>query len=233
MELSASESELDLIQSTLRDANPDSILQIGTGSFQHSKCIIETVKDLPSTRLTVLFNETDSQVLEQLKADDLDQWADFIQLPADQVLPDFYFQEHSFDLAIINPSYGTHETRVSLYYISKMLNKGSKLIVNELPVDGLRELCRYVLDTREYEVSATSENARPMPELERLVRKGYQSLPQWVKEKTDTLINPTLLETDAMLGLFGNTIVFTKLSAVAKASEPEEMDADALIEAMM
>lgn len=232
MENAASESELDLIQTTLRKANPDAIVQIGTGSLRCAEAIIQTVRELPSAQLTIIVSDADKTVFSQLRQQKLDQWADFIHLPADQVLPDFYFQEQRFDFAVINPPSSQQETLVGFYYINKLLSKNSILMVNEPPENGVRELCRHVLNTGDYEVVATSQAQGSMSRLERLLRERYQQLPQLIKARTDQLINPALLETDAMLGLAGNTIVFNKLTGVAKEPQWDEMDVDAMIEAM-
>jgi hypothetical protein len=233
MEQTAIESELELIQTTLQNAKPHSIVQVGAGNYEHAKTIIETARDLPSTRLTMLINDADNDTVAKLRQHQLDQWVDFIQLPADQVLPDFYFQEHTFDFAVINPSYGEQETRIAFYYISKLLDEDCKLIVNEAPNNGLRALCRYVLGSGDYAIFATSGNTSTMPWLERLLRDTYQKLPQAIKTQTDQLINPTLLETDPVLGLWGNTIVFNKLTSSAPQHEEDIVDVDAMIEAMM
>ena len=100
-----SESALELVRNTAKTAAPQSILQIGAGYYETSKVLTDALGSLEEPQFTLVVGDNDSSVLEQLNSDGLDEWADIVPQPADQVLPDFYFQEHRFDLAIINTGY--------------------------------------------------------------------------------------------------------------------------------
>ena len=90
---SAQEKEIDLLQSTLRAEQPHAILQIGAGSYEHTKAIVESVRELPGSQYTLLISPEDQQTIDRLKDEGFDDWTDCVKLPADQVLPDFYFQQ--------------------------------------------------------------------------------------------------------------------------------------------
>ncbi|OUS23499.1 hypothetical protein A9Q99_27810 [Gammaproteobacteria bacterium 45_16_T64] len=226
------ESALELVRKTTKEAAAQSILQIGTGSYESSKVLVDALNNLEEPQFTLVVSDNDSAVLEQLNNDGLDEWADIVPQSADQVLPDFYFQEHRFDLAIINPGYTYDETLVCFYYINKMLSKGNKIIVSQATDDKMHALCRHILEAGDFVVSAASESPKQVSKLEGLVRAQYNKLPQWIHRQAEMVINPALLENASSLGLDGDVIVFEKITEVEEKLE-DEVDVDAMIEAMI
>ncbi|MBV1920789.1 MAG: hypothetical protein KUG73_08910 [Pseudomonadales bacterium] len=227
-----SESALELVCNTTKAAAPQSVLQIGAGCYESSKALVDALGSLEEPQFTLVVNDNDSSVLEQLNNDGLDEWADIVPESADQVLPDFYFQEHRFDLVIINPGYTYDETLVCFYYINKMLSKGNKIIVNQSGDDKMYALCRHILDAGDFVVSAASESPKQVSALESLVREQYKKLPAWIHRQAEMVINPALLENASTLGLDGDVIVFEKITEVEEKLE-DEVDVDAMIEAMI
>lgn len=227
-----SKSALELVCNTTKTAEPQSVLQIGAGCYESSKALVDALGSLEEPQFTLVVNDNDSSVLEQLNNDGLDEWADIVPQSADQVLPDFYFQEHRFDLVIINPGYTYDETLVCFYYINKMLSKGNKIIVNQAGDDKMYALCRHILDAGDFVVSAASESPKQVSALENLVREQYKKLPAWIHRQAEMVINPALLENASTLGLDGDVIVFEKITEVEEKLE-DEVDVDAMIEAMI
>jgi len=227
-----SESALELVCNTTKAAAPQSVLQIGAGCYENSKALIDALGSLEEPQFTLVVGDKDQPVLDLLNNDGLDEWADIVPQPADQVLPDFYFQEDRFDLAIINSGYTYDETLVCFYYMNKMLSKGNKIIVNQAADDKMYALCRHILDTGDFVVSAASESPKQASKLESLVREQYKKLPAWIHRQAEMVINPALLENASTLGLDGDVIVFEKITEVEEKLE-DEVDVDAMIEAMI
>ena len=226
------ESALKLILNTTKNVAPQTVLQIGAGCYESSKALIDALGSLEEPQFTLVVGDNDNSVLEQLNNDGLDEWADIVPQSADQVLPDFYFQEHRFDLAIINPGYTYDETLVCFYYMNKMLSKGNKIIVNQAADEKMHALCRHILDAGDFVVSAASESPKQVSKLENLVREQYKKLPAWIHRQAEMVINPALLENASVLGLDGDVIVFEKITEVEEKLE-DEIDVDAMIEAMI
>ena len=118
-------SPAELIHSVVSKQNPESILQIGLSSLDIMKAICTATASNESNVITLieplLYERPENNaILEQLKNENLHQTIDFMATSADQVLPDLYFQELSFDLAIMNPCATYEETFVTFYYLHKM-----------------------------------------------------------------------------------------------------------------
>ena len=227
-----SKSALELVRSTTTASAPHAVLQIGTGSYEYSKALIDGLNGLEGVQFTLVAGDADRATLKQLNDEGLEEWADVVPQPADQVLPDFYFQEHRFDLAVINPGYTYDETLVCFYYMNKMLSKTNKIIVNQADNESMHALCRHILDTGDFVVKAASSSPKQVSAVERVIREQYEKLPEWIHRHTETIINPALLENASALGLNGEVIIFEKITGKVEKAE-DDIDVDAMIEAMI
>lgn len=226
------ESALELVRKTATESDAQSVLQIGAGCYETSKALVDALGNLEGPQFTIVVGDNDSNVLQRLNEDGLDEWADIVPQPADQVLPDFYFQENRFDFAVINAGYTYDETLVCFYYVNKMLSKGNKIIVNQAGDDKMHALCRHILEAGDFVVSAASESPKQVSKLESIVREQYKKLPAWIHRQAEMVINPLLLESASTLGLDGDVVVFEKITEVEEKLE-DEVDVDAMIEAMI
>jgi len=218
-------SDAALIHSLIADKKPQSILQIGTGCYELSKTVCDALSQEENIHFTLVASPSDTEVLERLSEEGLDNNLEVINLPADLVLPDLHFQHLTFDLAIINDDVFA-ESFVSFYYINKMLNKGDCIVIRGVQQAETQQLCRRILKTADYQVLQASTEKKSLPLLKRVIQNRYQALPAWIQAPVSTLINPALLEVDQLDILDGSVVVFEKITTLSETEVEENMDID-------
>ncbi len=222
-----------LLQTLVARQQPESVLQVGLSNLNMMKAVCSACAENESTVITViepnLYQDDEcNQILEQLQHEALDQTIEFMATSADQVLPDLYFQELSFDLVIMNPCPTYEETFVTFYYLNKMLLKDRLLIVDRASETIMRKLTRHLINELGYKVHTSLEDTLDMPRIERLIREQYARIPSFIRHRVEEFIRPELLITDQELGINGTLIALQK----CRQESDLALEADQMIEAM-
>ncbi len=205
-----------MIDGLIEQTNPESIIQVGLSSSRSIRTLCNAAVQQEGILVTLieplLYEKPEyGQVLQQLRADALDQGVDFMATYADQVLPDLYFQALSFDLMVLNPCRTYEETFVAYYYLDKMLPCNRFIIIEQANDPIMRRLLRHMLSNSGYRVHTCFDGEAEMPKLERLLREQYARIPAFVRQRVEDFIRPEILVTDEELGINGTLMVLEKL----------------------
>jgi hypothetical protein len=232
--MSLTETQTSFITNALNEHSPQNTLQLGLGNLDQTLSTCHTLKNLNNATLTLITptlmqHSKFSQELKKLKEDALIDLVELIRTPADEVLPDFYFQNSSFDLAIMNDCSQFDQAMVAFYYIDKMLISRGTLIITDADTPVMRKLCRHLLTERSYTINKSINSIKKGPKIARLLRERFNKAPALFTDRIKPFLNAELLLTDEDLGLGCSIIAFTK-----PAEEGEiEMDFDSLLESII
>ncbi|MEQ9545561.1 MAG: hypothetical protein RIK85_06105 [Marinobacter sp.] len=222
------------VTSIIEEHAPQEVLQLGLGDFDLTLSVCRVLNTLDNSALTLLTPNLlqHSEFLKETRKRNVETVMDLVELnrtPADEVLPDFYFQNRAINLAIINEVGPFDQALVAIYYVDKMLVSRGTLILNNADTPVMRKLCRYLVSQREYTLQQTLGGVKNGSALTRLLRRQFNKAPGIVKNTVNTLINPDLLMLDDDPELQGSVIVLTR-----RAEEGEiDMDFDTLLESIM
>lgn len=228
------ESKTLFVTSLIEEHAPQEVLQLGLGSFELTLAVCKALNALDNAALTLLTPSLiqHSDFLKEVKKRDVEPLMDLVELnrtPADEVLPDLYFQNRSINFAIINEIAQFDQALVALYYVDKMLMSRGTLILNDADKPVMRKLCHYLMTEREYTIQQALDTAEQAPLLGRLLRSQFNRAPGFVQDAVRTLINPDLLMLDEDPRLQSPMIALTR-----RVEEGEiDMDFDTLLESIM
>ena len=205
-----------MIQELVERLQPESILQIGLSSSRSIHSLSRAIANHDGSLITLiepqLYDRPEyDRILQELQDESLDKSIDFMATYADQVLPDLYFQELRFDLAILNPCRNYEETFVAFYYLNKMLPLNHYVVIEQANDPVMRRLIRHMVSESGYEVHANVESGMEMPKIERLIREQYARIPGFVRQRVEDFIRPEIVITNEELGITGSLIVLEKV----------------------
>lgn len=222
--------QTDLIKAIIKTQKPQSIMQVGLGEQPNMLALCEALNQQDDeASITVIESNLDldpacSATLAALQEVDLDQLVECLSTSADQVLPDLYFQELSYDMAVLNPCATFEETFVAFYYIDKMLPQNALILINQADTPIMRKLCRQMITGMEYAVDRCAETQSDMPKIEKIIREQYSRVPAFIKNRIEDVIHPQIVISDEELGLFGPLISLKKQrKSASPAFEVDEM----------
>lgn len=227
-------SKTSFVTAILKQQAPQEVLQLGLGDFDLTLSVCEALNTLENSALTLLTPSLlqHSDFLKEVQKRHLGSLMDLVELhrtPADEVLPDLYFQNRSVNLAIINDIGHFDQALVALYYVDKMLISRGTLVLNNADTPVMRKLCRYLVNEREYTIQQTLDSGSNESWLTRLLRSQLNKAPKTLKNTARNLINPDLLMLDEDPRLQGSMIALTR-----RVEEGDiDMDFDTLLESIM
>jgi len=228
------EAQSSFISNILNEHKPQNTLQLGLGNLDQTLSTCQTLKSVNHATLTlitptVMQHSKFSQELKKLKESSLEDLVELIRTPADEVLPDFYFQNSSLDLAIMNDCTQFDQALVAFYYIDKMLVSRGTIIITDADTPVMKKLCRHLLTERSYTIEKSVNTTKKGPKIARILRERFNKAPALLTDRIKPFLNAELLLTDEDLGLGCSIIAFTK-----PAEEGEiEMDFDSLLESII
>lgn len=210
----------ELIRKLLSTIQPQAVLQIGSGQPEDCLALCESLGETGMLTLVEPQFHADKNcraLWKILAANGWDNSVDVIDNPADQALPDFFFQEQVYDMAVLNALPDAAQNFVVLYYLGKLLPQGALLLVQGADRDTVKLWLRHLLGSRQYRVHAQNPASPETPLLEKILRSRYQKLPAWVRAKIEDMIKPEIITADADLGLSGPLLVLEKLKPTGQA----------------
>ena len=228
------ESQASFVSSLIAKHIPQDTLQLGLGNLDLTLSVCQSLNEIDNAALTLITPSLSQhssflKEMNKLKVGMLSDLVELIRTPADEVLPDFYFQNRSIDLAIINPSEAFDQMLVAFYYVDKMLVSRGTVIINDADTPVMRKLCRYLVTERGYSLQTSLESSSKSPFVGRFLRNQFNRAPDFIKNKVKTFVNSELLMTDEDLGLQCSMVALTK-----RAEEGDiEMDFDTLLESII
>ncbi|MDC0663545.1 class I SAM-dependent methyltransferase [Marinobacter sp. SS21] len=228
------ESQSTFVTALITEHAPEEVLQLGLGDVNLTLSVCQALERLENSALT-LITPTIAQhasFLKELKkqeATSLGNLVELIRTPADEVLPDFYFQNRSVDLAIINDTAPFDQALVALYYVDKMLVSRGTVVINNATHPVMRKICRYLLTERDYTLQKSLDAATRQPLLARFLRSQFNRAPDFIKGTVKNVIHPDLLMTDDDLGLQCSVVALTKPTVEGEI----DMDFDTLLASIM
>ena len=222
------------LSAILKDQSPQEVLQVGLGDFDLTLSACQTLNTLDDAAMTLLTSTClqHAEFLKEVRKRNVEALMDMVELswtPADEVLPDLYFQNRSVDLAIINEVGPFDQALVTLYYVDKMLASRGTLVINNADTPVMKKLCQYLVNEREYSLQQTLGDKPKDALLPRLLRRQFHRAPVFVKNTVKTVINPDLLRLDDDPRLHGSMVVLT--GPVAEGDI--DMDFDTLLESIL
>lgn len=232
--MSLLQAQSSFISDLLSDHLPQNTLQLGLGNLDQTLLTCQTLNSINHATLTLITptmmqHSTFSKELKKLKEDSLENLVELIRTPADEVLPDFYFQNCSLDLAIINDCTQFDQALVAFYYIDKMLISRGTIIITDADTPVMKKLCRHLLTERGYTIEKRVDSPKKGRKIARILRERFNKAPALFTDRIKPLLNTELLLTDEDLGLGCPMIAFAK-----QAEEGEiEMDFDSLLESII
>jgi hypothetical protein len=228
------ESQNAFVTTLLHEHKPQNTLQLGLGNLDLTLSVCQTLNAIDNAALILITpniaqHSRFSIEFNKLKEGFLTDLVELIRTPADEVLPDFYFQNRSIDFAIINESAPFEQALVAFYYVDKMLASRGTIVINDVDTPVMRKLCRYLITERDYTVQNTLNSVSKGPLISRLLRNQFNKAPDFLKDKIKMFVNAELLLTDEDLGLQCSSIALTKPAAEGEI----ELDFDSLLESII
>lgn len=228
------ESQTSFVTSLITQHKPQDTLQLGLGNLDLTLSVCQSLNEIDHAALTLITPSVSQhssflKEMNKLKIGMLSDLVELIRTPADEVLPDFYFQNRSIDLAIINGGEAFDQMLVAFYYVDKMLVSKGTVIINDADTPVMKKLCRYLVTERDYTLQKALESTTKGPFVGRFLRNQFNRAPDFIKNRVKTLVNSELLMTDEDLGLKCSMVALTK-----RTEEGEiDMDFDTLLESII
>ncbi|WP_250658077.1 hypothetical protein [Alkalimarinus coralli] len=222
------------VTSLIDEHAPQDTLQLGLGNLDLTLSICQSLNKIENAVLTLITPSVSQhssfmKEMNKLKLGLLNDLVELIRTPADEVLPDFYFQNRTVDLAIINESGPFDQALVAFYYVDKMLVSRGTVIINDADTPVMKKLCRYLITERGYTFQKALENPKKAPLITRLLRSQFNRAPGFIKETAKIIFNSELLMPDEEIGLQCSIVALTK-----RVEEGDiEMDFDTLLESII
>ncbi len=228
------ETQTSFVTSLITQHKPQDTLQLGLGNLDLTLSVCQSLNEINNAALTLITPSVSQhsnflKEMNKLKVGMLSDLVELIRTPADEVLPDFYFQNHSIDFAIINASDAFDQMLVALYYVDKMLVSKGTVIISDADTPVMKKLCRYLVTERGYTLQKSLESTVKSPVVGRFLRSQFNRAPTFIKNRVKAFVNSELLITDQDLGLQCSMIALTK-----RREEGEiDMDFDTLLESII
>lgn len=197
---------------------PKAVIQVGLGDRQQTERLIGVLAEDAAATFTLidpqLFIETEvAEWVKHIQRSPAGSVVEFMASRPDQVLPDLYFQELSFDLAILNPCQDEAETQVAYYYLNKLLPyEGNLLALSDTNTDAMSRLARQAQQSGQYGIRQTAGSLPHTPRLEKLLRQQVSRVPGFIRERLADFIQPEWLTSNEELGLTGDLIILERLT---------------------
>lgn len=203
------------VRKIVQQVKPHAVVQVGAGELESTLALFEALDTAEGAMVTLVEPElfTDAAcrtVWDALCHHEFDSQIEMVNNQPDQALPDFYFQEQVFDMAVLNPLPSADQNFVALYYLGKLLPKGALLLVHQADAEAINPWLRRLVLAGEYRARRQSEISEPL--LEKILRARYQKLPALVRNRIEDMIRPEVITPDSQLGLQGRFVVLEKLS---------------------
>ncbi|CBL43607.1 hypothetical protein HDN1F_00240 [gamma proteobacterium HdN1] len=225
-------ASIEMLRACLQERMPRAVLQIGAGSLESTLAVCEALDLDAGAMLTLvepaIYSDASCRtVLDALQHHGYDSSVEVVANFADQALPDFFFQEQGYDLAVLNPSGDADQNFITLYYLGKLLPKNALLMVYRAEDESIRPWLRRLVVENRYRVLPKEVRAQELPFLEKILRDRYQRLPARLRSVVEDRVRSEVILPDHQLGLVGSFVVLEKLDgASAEAVDVEQMIAE-------
>jgi hypothetical protein len=205
---------LATVRELIEQHRPQMLLQVGLADVDSLLAVCHLLRARAQGQLTLVDDRLHNDLswrpqLRTLRQHKLDDVLDIVGNHADRALPDFYFQEQSFDLALFVPGERRDENQVVLYYLERLLAPGAALVVTASDAPAMQGLLRERLACGNLEVLGPVAGQR-LSRVERLLRDRYGRLPHLLRDRIEAWVRPERLRPDSELGLDGPCVVLRR-----------------------
>lgn len=220
---------LATLRELIEQHRPQALLQVGLADVESLVAVCHVLRARAEGQITLVDDRLHNDLswrphLKALRQHKLDDVLDIVGNHADRALPDFYFQEQGFDLALFVPGERRDENQVILYYLERLLSPGGALVVTDSDAPAMQGLLRERLACGGLEVVGPVAGHR-FSRVERLLRDRYSRLPVLLRSRIEEWVRPERLRPDSELGLDAPCVV------LRRPGEPEDdaIDVERLI----
>lgn len=224
---------------------PRNVIHIGGEDIDLTETLCEGVNLIEDALLTLIPSYAASEkpapgLLKYCAKINTDYPIEMVNIPADKVLPDFYFQQQRIDLALLQPATNFEQAMVAFYYLDKMLAANGAVIISRADLPVMKRLCRHMIWEHGYRLTANEAGAKEKsPLFTQAVKFGLTKVPKAVKSKLNDWLHPDLLDMDSRLQIAGGIVYLLKPVDAGKNKSDVDyeaqmnMDFDALLETLM
>lgn len=216
MPSSSSADRAEITRKIVQQAKPRSVVQVGAGEMESTLALCDALDGEAGVMLTLvepeIYSSADCRaVLDALEHHGHDGSVEMVANAADQALPDFFFQEQVYDLAVLNPLANADQNFVVMYFLGKLLPKGAMLLVHNAGSETVKPWLRRLVVAGDYRVKRQGPVRAEPPLLEKILRSRYQKLPALVRNAVEDMVRPEVITPDSQLGLNSEFLVLEKL----------------------
>lgn len=243
MSSSAEKDSGKLLLNLINQKQPHNAIHIGSENFFLIECLCKAMDLVEESLLTIIPTYSNLDKVSDSLFEALNQLAnkfpvETLKIPADKVLPDFYFQQQQIDFALLQPAFSFEQALVAFYYLDKMLLAGGCIVIPNANAPVMKRLCRQLIWEHGYVLHQENIKTQKTPLLTKAIRLGLKNVPKPVKNRLQDWIHPDVLDTEKQLNLSADLVILTK-PATAKSVEGVDyeaqmnMDFDALLDSLM
>ncbi|MCP5160106.1 MAG: hypothetical protein H7A00_00250 [Hahellaceae bacterium] len=217
------------LKSEIERSQPRNILQMGLGGVDETLMIADLLEQVSGAALTLIESpagkalKQDKDARTKLNALCERASVERIGAPFDEVLPDFYFQHHCWDMVIVNPLERFDQALVALYYLDKMLLSQGSLLLWGTDTPVMAKVCHHLQSESGYILIEQSDKAnRARPLKTKLLKQVLDRAPAWIRRLAHSTLNPQLLGEEKP----GGEIVYGEAVLLRKPLPENESDMD-------
>ena len=218
LESEIDEAEGELIQSIIAEYRFKSSLEIGCAYGLSTLNICAALSKQESPRHTIIdpFQSTDWHGIgvNNLKRAGFD-FFELIEQPSELALPSLLQAGRTFQFALIDGWHTFDHTLLDFFYINRMLEDGGVVIIDDVSMQSVRKVIRYILNYPNYRIVGSANAAQRPPSLRRRVSSAYvRSLGVIIPQRSmREVFAESCLKTDRALGLDCSMIALQKTGA--------------------
>mgnify|MGYP006269777939 CR=1 FL=1 len=203
-----SKEQGEFLQEIIRKAQVKVSLEVGLAYGISTLFICEILKDINAKTHIVMdpYQSNWKDIgLKNIKEAGYENLVDFRRKFAHEVLPELFQNNIKIDFAYLDASKVFDVVLVNIYYITKLLNVGVFMVLDDCDWPGIRKVCRFLAKHPSFKVFSTfqkdSENIKY-----KIASKIISYLPS-----AEKIFANNLVETDEKLGINAHCVCFQKI----------------------
>lgn len=236
------------IASLIKSIQPQHGIHIGSGDTEITELLCKEFNQIEESLLTIIPSysgpanqETDAnkQLKKVIEDPALNLCLEAVKIPADKVLPDFYFQQQKTDLVILQTADNFYEALVAFYFIDKMLSSEGTLIIVDPKQPAMKRLYRQIMLEFKYTSIDSKQTTSKKTLIDKALRIGFAKAPDKVKDTLNQWIHPDILSQLSAAEEINDTLILKRPKQIENKKGDVDyeaqmnMDFDALLDSLM
>jgi predicted O-methyltransferase YrrM len=128
--------------------------------------------------------------LEQIRSAGFSDVVEFHERPSQAVLPELAAKEHPIQFAFIDGSHMFDEALIDFFYLDQMLEIGGVIVFDDVGLQPINAVVRFVLANRDYELVEVLEQLRTEQLRTRVVKRGKRFVKRFLRRLGQTDKDP-------------------------------------------